>query len=151
MYPLIKQTNRWLDPFDLVTDLETDVGRLFASPWHREIEGGPGSYYPSLDMREDEHHYFLHLDIPGLERKDLTIEVRGNILTIKGERKEEEHRKGKGYFYSERWYGNFERSIELPMGVDAGKVVAHYKEGVLELTLPKSEKIRPKQIKVEVK
>jgi len=151
MNPLVKQTNRWIDPFDLVADLQGDMNRLFSSSLHRGPQTSFGEFLPSLEVKEDENKFQLHLDIPGMERKDLDISVSGNILTVKGERKEEEHKKEKGCFYSERRYGSFQRSVELPVEVDADKVAATYKDGVLELVLPKSEKAKPKQIKVDVK
>lgn len=151
MNPLVKQTNRWIDPFDLVTDLQEDINRLFSSSLRRSPAVGSAEFLPTLEVKEDENQFLLHFDIPGMERKDLDISVAGNMLTVKGERKEEENKKGKGYFYSERRYGSFQRSVELPVEVDADKVAANYKDGVLELTLPKSEKAKPKQIKVDVK
>jgi HSP20 family protein len=151
MNPLVRHTNRWVDPLDLVTDLQGDMNRLFSSSLRREPQTTFEEFLPSLEFKEDENQFQLHLDIPGMERKDLDISVSGNVLTVKGERKEEEHKKGKGYFYSERRYGSFQRSVELPVEVDADKVAANYKDGVLELTLPKSEKAKPKQIKVDVK
>jgi len=147
----MKQTNRWIDPLDLVTGLQDDMNRLFSSSLSRGSQGSFGEFLPSLELKEDENQFLLHLDIPGMDRKDLDISVTGSTLTIKGERKEEENKKGKGYFYSERRYGSFQRSIELPAEVDADKVMAGYKDGVLELTLPKSEKAKPKQIRVDVK
>ncbi len=151
MHPLVKHTNRWIDPFDLVTDLQGDVNRLFSSTLHPRSHDGVGELLPNLEVKEDENQFLVHLDIPGMERKDLDISVSGKILTVKGERKEEESKKGKGYFYSERRYGSFHRSVELPAEVKADKVEAHYKDGVLKLILPKSEKAKAKQIKVDVK
>jgi HSP20 family protein len=151
MNPLVKRTNRWIDPFDLVTDLQDDMARLFSAPLRREPKNGFVDFFPNLEVKEDENQYILHLDVPGMERKDLDISVVGNTLTVKGERKTEEHKKEKGYFYSERQYGSFQRSVELPTEVESDKVAANYKDGVLELTLPKSEKAKPKQIKVDVK
>ncbi len=151
MNPLMKQPNRWIDPFDLVTDLQDDMNRLFTSSLRRGSTASVGEIIPSLEVKEDENQFQVHLDIPGMDRKDLDISVTGNTLTVKGERKEEENKKGKGYFYSERRYGSFQRSVELPVEVEADKVAANYKDGVLELTLPKSERAKPKQIKVDVK
>ncbi len=151
MNPLVKHANRWIDPLDLVTDLQGDMNRLFSSSLRRGPELGFGEFIPSLEFKEDENQFLVHLDIPGMERKDLDISVSGNTLSVKGERKTEEHKKEKGYFYSERHYGSFQRSVELPAEVDTDKVAASYKDGVLELVLPKSEKAKPKQIKVDVK
>lgn len=151
MNPLVRHTHQWMDPFELVTDLQDDMNRLFSSSLRRGTPGTLGEFLPSLEVQEDENQFNLHLDIPGMERKDLDISVTGNTLTIKGERKTEEKKKEKGYFYSERRYGSFQRSIELPSEVDADKIAANYKDGVLEVLVPKSEKSKPKQIKVDVK
>ena len=154
MNPLIKHTNQWIhpwsDPFEFVTDLQEDMNRLFSSSLRRGSRGTTGEFLPSLEVKEDENQFTLRLDAPGMDRKDLDISVSGNTLTIKGERKSEEQKKEKGYFYSERQYGAFQRSIELPTEVDAEKVGANYKDGVLELVLPKSDKAKPKQIKVDL-
>jgi len=147
----MRQTSRWIDSFDLVTDLQDAVNRLFSSSLRRGSQSSFGELIPSLEVKEDENQFQVHLDIPGMDRKDLDISVTGNMLIVKGERKESENKKGKGYFYSERRYGSFQRSVELPVEVESDKVVANYKDGVLELTLPKSEKAKPKQIKVDVK
>ncbi len=148
---LIRQNTHWLDPFDLVTDLQGDINRLFSTSLRRGQSGNAGDFLPHLEIREDENSFILHLDAPGLERKDLDISVTGNMITIKGERKAEERKKEKGYFYSERRYGSFQRSLELPTEVDAEKIEANYKDGVLEVVVPKSERSKPKQIKVDVK
>jgi len=151
MNQLMKQPTRWIDPFDLVTDLQGDMNRLFTSSLRRGPQTSFGDFLPSLEVKEDANQFLLHLDIPGMERKDLDISVHGKMLTVKGERKEEENKKGKGYFYSERRYGSFQRSVELPAEVKEDKVVAHYKNGVLELTLPKAKKGKHKQVKVSGK
>lgn len=151
MESLIRRNSAWYDPFDLVTDLQGDINRLFTTSLKRGYPGNLGDFFPNLEIQEDDSSYTLHVDAPGLERKDLDISVTGNIVTIKGERKAEERKKEKGYFYSERRYGAFQRSLELPTEVDAEKIVANYKDGVLEVIVPKSEKAKPKQIKVDVK
>lgn len=148
---LIRHNAHWLDPFDLVTDLQGDINRLFSTSLRRGQTGNAGDFLPHLEIREDENNYTLHIDAPGLDRKDLDISVAGNLITIKGERKAEERKKEKGYFYSERRYGSFQRSLELPTEVDSEKVLANYKDGVLEVIVPKSERSKPKQIKVDVK
>jgi HSP20 family protein len=89
-------------------------------------------------------------DIPGLDKEDIDISVHGDTLTIKGEKKEEKESKDKGLVKTERFYGSFNRSLTLPSEVDAAKVKASYNNGVLELTLPKKEESKPKQIKIDV-
>ncbi|HOW58958.1 MAG TPA: Hsp20/alpha crystallin family protein [Candidatus Omnitrophota bacterium] len=151
MNNLMRQTQKWLDPFDLVTDLQDDINHLFSTSLRRGQPSNFSDFVPSVEIHEDENNFTLHLDAPGIDKKDMDISVTGNTVTIKGERKIEEKKKEKGYFYSERRYGSFQRSLELPTTVESDKITANYKDGVLELVVPKSEKSKPKQIKVEVK
>lgn len=151
MNQLTRQPNKWLDPFDLLTDLQEDFGRLFSPALRQNQPEGWRELVPSLEIHEDENQFNLTVDVPGIERKDIDISVTGNTLTVKGERKHEEKKREKGYFYSERRYGSFQRSIQLPSEVESDKIAANYKDGVLEVTIPKSEKVKPKQIKVDVK
>ncbi len=110
-----------------------------------------GHAVPSLEIREDENQFTLNIDVPGIDKKNIDISVTGNTLTVKGERSEETKKTEKGYYYSERSYGSFQRSVQLPSEVDSEKIAANYKDGVLEVVIPKSEKSKPKQIKVDVK
>lgn len=147
MNNLIRRENRWLDPFDMLSDIQGDINRLFSNSIHR----GHTDFVPSLELHEEDDKFIVNMDTPGMERKDLDISVTGTTLAIKGERKAEEKKKEKGYYYSERRYGSFQRIVELPAEVDAEKITANYKDGVLEVTLPKSERAKPKQIKVDIK
>ncbi|HNX68507.1 MAG TPA: Hsp20/alpha crystallin family protein [Candidatus Omnitrophota bacterium] len=151
MNPLTKYQSHWFDPLETMSDLQGDINRLFSTSLRRSQPGFAADYFPAVDLHESETQYALSMDVPGMERKDLDISVTGNTLTVKGERKSEEKKKEKGWFYSERKYGFFQRSIELPTEVDGDKITATYKDGVLELLVPKSEKARPKQIRVDVK
>lgn len=151
MNHLIRKENQWMDPFDMLADLHGDINRLFSSSLRRGSQENISSFAPSLELREEDDRFVLHADVPGIDKKDIDISVIGNTLTIKGERKAEERHKEKGYYYSERVFGTFHRSIELPTEVDADKVTASYKDGVLEVAVPKSERAKPKQIKVDVK
>lgn len=151
MNHLIKRQNQWLDPFSLLTDLQDDFSRLFTPLAHHGRGTDWGDFIPTIEVEEDANQYKLQLEAPGMDRKNLDISVTGNTLTVKGERKAEEKKQEKGYFYSERRYGSFQRSIQLPTEVEDEKITANYKDGVLEVILPKSEKTKPKQIKVDVK
>lgn len=111
----------------------------------------PRFFVPAVDVHEEENQYVLRTDLPGINKENLDVSVAENVLTIRGERKEENEKKEKGYWYSERWTGSFQRSLELPAEADASKIKASFKDGVLELIVPKSEKAAPKQIKVELK
>lgn len=151
MNQLTKHSNRWLDPFEILSDLQDDFGRLFSPSIRGNTADLGRALVPSLEIHEDENQYTLGIDVPGIDRKNIDISVTGNTLTLKGERNEESKKKEKGYFYTERRYGSFQRSVQLPSEVDSEKIVANYKDGVLEVVIPKSEKAKPKQIRVEVK
>jgi HSP20 family protein len=145
---LIKHNRAW-DPFDLVTDLQTDLNRMFnrsltkKSDWLRGFE-------PSIEVHEEANSFIVSADLPGLRKDDFKISVDGSRLTLSGERKEVTEKKEKGAYFSEKLYGAFQRAIELPADVDAGKAKATYKDGVLRIELPKSENAKPKQISVDV-
>ena len=112
-----------------------------------QAEGG--SWIPALEVQTDENNVYVRADLPGLKKEDISVTIDDNILTIKGERKFESEEKNKQYHITERSYGSFERHLNLRTNVDAGNVKANYKEGVLDITIPKSEKAKAKQIAVE--
>ena len=150
---LILRNNRELwDPFNRISNIEKELSRLFSGSLglRREEDWGP-FFKPDIDLHEEEQQFVVRADIPGIRKEDLEIAITGNVVTIKGERKGESEKKGKNFYHAERWSGGFRRMIELPVDVDSTKAHAAVKEGVLELTLPKSENAKPKQIKVEVK
>lgn len=125
--------------------LRTEVDRLFAdfpSRWPRlEFAGLPAAMpVPAVDMTETDKAYKLSVEVPGIEPADIEVSVDGDMLVISGEKKEEREEKEKGYLYSERSYGAFERRIELPVGADAEAIKARVHKGVLRITLPKNDK-----------
>mgnify|MGYP001374564101 CR=1 FL=1 len=91
MNNLIRRDPRWLDPFDMLSDIQGDINRLFSNSIHRSYT----EFVPSLELQEEDDKFIVHLDAPGMDRKDLDISVTGNTLTIKGERKTEEKKKEK--------------------------------------------------------
>jgi HSP20 family protein len=105
--------------------------------------------WPAIDISEDANAITVKAEIPGCKAEDVDISVQGNTLTISGEKKHEEEKKEKGYYYAERSYGSFRRDLTLGSEVDASKIDAACKDGILTITLPKSE--RAKAIKVKVK
>jgi HSP20 family protein len=106
---------------------------------------------PRVDIVEQDGGYELVADLPGLKKEDIKIEIEDNMLTLKGEKKIEEEKKDKNYRLSERYYGEFVRTFALPENVDRDGIVAEFKDGVLKLEIPKTEKAKPKQIEVKVK
>ena len=130
-----------------------DTGlRLFQDAVARLVnEPSSRPWTPSVDVLETKNELVIKADVPGLEMKDIEILLENGTLTIKGERKFEEHKEEKGgYHRTERSYGSFARYFTLPDTVDAERVKAEYKNGVLSVTLPKKELAKPRSIKVEL-
>ncbi|MCM8775323.1 MAG: Hsp20/alpha crystallin family protein [Candidatus Omnitrophica bacterium] len=140
--------NDW-DPFDLITDLQSDLNRVFSRSLSRRV--WDGDLNPAVDIREEADQYVFSADLPGMHKDDFKVTVENNTLTLQGERKQVKETKDKGYYLTERVYGSFCRSFNLPSEVQPEKIKASYKDGVLEVILPKSENARPKQITVDVK
>ena len=138
------------NPFDL-NDFDRPM-RLFNDSLNSILAEPHDSrpWTPSVDIKETENEIVLHADVPGVEEKNISIKIEDGTLTLKGERKFEEEKKGEGYHRLERGYGSFVRCFSVPDSVDAGKVAAAYKNGVLTVTLPKKEIAKPRTIKVAV-
>ncbi len=107
-------------------------------------------WHPRVDVAESDADFTVHAELPGLRKEDIKVTLEDNMLTIEGERKQEDEQKDKHFFRRERSYGFFKRAFGLGAEVDADKIVANYKDGILTLTLPKSEAAKPRQIKVAV-
>ena len=125
-----------------------DLFKDFFSDW----DGGPfwsRTRWPALDIAEDENEFTIKAEVPGCKAEDIDISVHGNILTISGEKKQEKEEKGKGYRHTERSYGTFRRDLNLASEVDSNKVEATYKDGILSIKLPKTEKTKAVKIKVK--
>jgi HSP20 family protein len=105
---------------------------------------------PSVDITEDDKEYLVKADLPDVKKEDVKVTVENGVLTITGERKFEKEENGKKYHRIERSYGNFLRSFTLPDAADSTKVNAEFKDGVLKVHLPKSEKAKPKAVDVKV-
>lgn len=107
------------------------------------------TFVPATEVDENDSHYLISMDVPGVKKEDITIDVTNNILTISGERKREERVQTKSGHWVEKAYGSFQRSFSLPTTVDADHIQAHYQDGVLELSLPKISQSRKKTITIE--
>jgi len=121
--------------------------RSLQEPWERPLWGG--SQLPAIDIAEKDNEFVVKMEVPGCKAEDVDISVHGNILTISGEKKQEEERKEKGYYYTERSYGSFRRDLTLASEVHPGKIEATCKDGVLTITVPKTEKAKPVKVKVK--
>ena len=139
---------RW-DPF---SDLRQTMDRLFdegfSRPW-RFLPGEQEATFP-LELSESDHDVVVKAALPGIDPNEVEITVQNDVLTIRGEHKEQAEETKREYYRREVRYGAFHRSIALPTGVDSDKAQAEFKNGMLQLRLPKAEAVRPKQIKVNV-
>lgn len=106
---------------------------------------------PAVDVTEDDKAYKIAAELPGLEEKDIEVSLTGDLLTLKGEKRQEKEEKNKNWYVSERAYGSFQRAFELPEGVDRDKIGAEFAKGVLTITLPKSAEAQKQQKKIDVK
>ena len=143
---------RW-EPFrDLVT-AQRDFDRLFReafAPRLGDAELSTRSWAPAVDIYETEDAIILKAELPGIDSKDAEVRVEDNTLYLKGERKFEKEVNEQNYHRVERSYGSFARSFSLPNSINADKVKAEYKDGMLTLTMPKREEAKPKTIKIDV-
>ena len=108
-----------------------------------------GTWVPSVDVSETADKIVVKAEIPGIDSKDIDISLSGDVLTIKGEKKSEREEKEENYHLVERSYGSFTRSLRLPVGVEADKIEASYKQGVLTVTCPKKEEVKAKPIEIK--
>ena len=120
-------------------------------PFHNLEEGTNLSWSPRLDVSETDKALEIVADLPGMDKKDINVSLDGDLLTIKGEKKEVKEKKDKHYHTIERRSGSFYRALRLPVAVESDKIEANFKDGVLTLTLPKSKEAAKKVAQIEVK
>jgi HSP20 family protein len=141
---------RW-DPFRDLNLLQGRMNRLFEDAgrgWNGEEPAATTSWSPSVDIYETENEIIVKAELPGIDRKDITLNLENNVLTLKGERKFEKETKQDSYHRIERSYGTFSRAFSIPATVDDDKIRADYKDGVLTISLPKKDQLKLKQIKI---
>ncbi len=134
-------------------DLEERVNRMFRDLIPRRFyEETPltGGWEPAVDVYETDKSFVLKAELPEVKEEDVHVNIEGNILTITGERRREEEIKEDHYHRTERFYGTFTRTFAIPDTVDREGIKAAFKGGVMKLTLPKKEEVKPKEIKIEV-
>ena len=141
-----------------MNSLHRSIDRLFADTWNGgfapsrlEETWATGKIAPSLDVAEDEKGLRVSVELPGMSDKDVAVTVDDRMLTIRGEKKEEQEKKDKNVFRRERAYGSFRRTIELPGDVDAAKIEAKFKDGVLTIDLPKTKEAQNQVKQIPVK
>ena len=131
-----------------LTDLRDEIDRLFESPLSRTSEFLGWS--PAFDVYEEKDNFIVKAELPGMKKEDINVSLHDGDLIISGERKSETRSEGTEIYRAERFFGKFQRSIPLPATVAASNVKAEYKDGVLTVTLPKSEEAKPRQIEVNI-
>jgi HSP20 family protein len=142
------------DPFRQVTRLQDRMNRIFEDALGRTFENNDifaGAWAPAVDILEDTNDLVLRAELPGMKPEDVDIRIENNTLTLMGERKFESKEDKVNYHRRERSYGAFSRSFALPSSVQQDKVTAEFKDGILQVILPKREETKPKQISVKAK
>lgn len=144
---------KW-DPFRELEDVSSRLNRIFGrSPVRGESDNemlAVADWMPSVDISETDNAYLIKGEIPGVKKEDVKVTIQEGMLTIQGERKQEKEEKGKKFHRVECCYGNFMRSFRVPDDADESAVKAEFKDGMLNVTLPKSAKAKAKSINVSV-
>jgi HSP20 family protein len=150
---------RWQRPelstwpgFGRLTDLRDEIDRLFESPLTELARTSNllSGWNPALDLYEDKDNLYVKVELPGMKREDIDLSLHEGSLSVSGERKSEQKHEDAEVYRAERFFGRFQRTVTLPTPVAADKVKAQYKDGILNITLPKTEEAKPKHIDVNV-
>jgi HSP20 family protein len=151
MRALLSRSPRARDLFDIRRDFDDVFSRFLNWRLPEEEQGRTEGFIPAVETRidKDGKRFQCHISLPGVEPKDVNIQVQGNTLNISGERSSSRETKESDYIHREISYGSFQRTIELPDGVDADKVTAEYRNGMLEITAPISSAALPRKIEVK--
>jgi len=140
------------DPWKDLKNLQKEINNLFD---FGNLPASTGlfdrSFSPAIDVIENTNDYTVTCELPGLEQKDIDVSIASNVLTIKGQKKDEHEEKKAKFYKKESWSGSFQRTLPLPMTVEVDKIKAELKDGMLKVTLPKKEEAKPKQIAVNIK
>ncbi len=144
---------RW-DPWTTLPTLQDRINRLFDDAFPTRTAGGEDElslldWRPSVDTYEEGDNIVIKAELPGVKKEDVSIDVKNNVLTLKGERKHEENIDEQNYYRRESAYGKFQRSFTLPDAVDPNKIEASYKDGVLKVTVPKTEESKTRKIEIK--
>ncbi|MDQ1330847.1 MAG: hypothetical protein QG578_1112 [Thermodesulfobacteriota bacterium] len=142
------------DPFRGMATLQDRINRIFDDASYRsgdnEDEINLCAWKPAVDIYDNADNIVINAELPGVEKKDVTVEIKDNIITLKGERSINKEVKEENYYRKERCFGTFQRSFTMPDAVGSDKVKANFKDGVLKVEIPKPEAKKPKQITVNV-
>jgi HSP20 family protein len=149
---LIRWRDRDLEPVGTFDWLQQQINDLFEFPRFPEMQGlFDRRISPAVDVVEHPDHFRVECDLPGLDMRDIDLSIGSGVLTIKGEKKEEKVSDKTKVYRKETWEGSFQRTVALPVTVDADKVEATYRDGVLVIRLPKKEEARTRKIELKAK
>ena len=142
---------KW-NPFRELEEMQNRLNRVFNVPQGEKAEEPFlfADWAPAVDIQETNDEYLVKADLPDVKKEDIKIELVNGVLTIEGERKQEKEEKGKKLHRVERQYGQFLRRFTLPEEIDAAKIAAEFKDGVLNVKLPKSPNSKQKKIDIKV-
>ncbi|MFQ6003024.1 MAG: Hsp20/alpha crystallin family protein [Candidatus Zixiibacteriota bacterium] len=143
---------RWR-PFRDLLSIQDEMNRLFDDFFGRPVTRPTWTeevWSPYVDVSETKDNVIVNAEIPGMSKDDVKVSVQDNVLTLSGEKKQEKEEKDANYHRIERSYGSFSRSFTLPTSVQPDKVKATYKNGILKITLPKTEEVKPKEIPISI-
>ncbi|MGZ3697970.1 MAG: Hsp20/alpha crystallin family protein [Bdellovibrionota bacterium] len=150
--PSVRSDNQFWSPFQELMRLQSDIDRLsedFMGPsTGMDIFRMPNAFVPAVDVQEADDHFLLSMDMPGIRKEDVKIEVQDNTLSVTGERHDECEEKGKNHYHAERFYGTFQRSLSLPGNIKADQIESSFEDGVLRIALPKMEVAKSKSIPI---
>jgi HSP20 family protein len=142
---------RWR-PMRDVWSIQDEINRTFDNFFGRteREEWTESRWAPAVDISENKDDLMVNVEVPGMKKEDIKVTLQDGILTVKGERKQEKEEKDKNFHRVERSYGSFCRSFTLPTTVQGDKIKANYKDGILMISLPKVEEVKPKEISIDV-
>lgn len=143
------QLTRW-NPFVELDEIQQRLNRLMIDVPAKGADKGFGDFMPAVDIEETDADFIVKADLPDVKKDDIKVHMQAGLLVIEGERRKKTEEKGKRFHKVEREYGRFVRRFELPTDVDADKVRAEFKDGVLNVVVPKAPAAKPKQIEVKI-
>lgn len=149
---------RWQRPdvawpgFGGLSDLRNEIDRLFEAPLAQLAHASQllSGWTPAIDLHEDKDNVYVNVELPGMKKEEIDVSLHDGALSISGERRSEHKQEEAEVYRSERFFGRFQRTVEIPSPVAADKVKAEYKDGILCVTLPKTEEAKPKHIDVNI-
>ena len=138
-------------PLARLSAFQQEVDRVFDLPFFGRESSRSTHWTPAIDLHQDKEALFVHVELPGMKKEDVTLSLHEGVLTLSGERRPAQADDLKTTVRNERFFGRFERSVTLPTPADSARVSAAYENGILTVTLPKAEAAKPRQIEISVK